>query len=210
MEVALLDTIMHAVLRIWIRNPVPLWPQDPGSGMGKKSRSGSGMNILNHISESLETIFWDKILKFFEAEADTDPGIFMTLDPGWTSRIRNTKCMTLHQHQSNMRSDLTCSLSVALMRMFFSLTFSQIISGQSFVFSTTRRLPVVRITSLRNDEVRICGKKISLVKVRKNLHTRRLDYVWFIHLKQLAIFRFKSIGGFFATFIHRITALLAP
>jgi hypothetical protein len=32
----------------------------PGSGMGKKSRSGSGMNILDHISESLETMFWVK------------------------------------------------------------------------------------------------------------------------------------------------------
>jgi hypothetical protein len=29
---------------------------DPGCGMGKKSRSGSGMNI----PESLETIFWVK------------------------------------------------------------------------------------------------------------------------------------------------------
>jgi hypothetical protein len=36
--------------------------------MGKKSRSGSGMNIPDHISESLETIF--TILKFF----DVDPG----------------------------------------------------------------------------------------------------------------------------------------
>jgi hypothetical protein len=35
---------------------------DPGSG--------SGMNNLDHISESLETIFWVKILKFFDA----DPG----------------------------------------------------------------------------------------------------------------------------------------
>jgi len=31
--------------------------------MGKKSRSGSGMNIPDHISKSLETIFWDKILE---------------------------------------------------------------------------------------------------------------------------------------------------
>jgi hypothetical protein len=31
----------------------------PGSGMGKKkSGSGSGMNNQDHISESLETIFW--------------------------------------------------------------------------------------------------------------------------------------------------------
>ncbi len=32
--------------------------------MGKKS--GSGMNNPDHISESLETIFWVKILKFFD------------------------------------------------------------------------------------------------------------------------------------------------
>jgi hypothetical protein len=37
--------------------------------MGKKS--GSGMNDADHISESLETMFWVKILKFFDA------------DPGW-------------------------------------------------------------------------------------------------------------------------------
>jgi hypothetical protein len=46
----------------------------PGSGMGKYqdpgSGSGSGMNNPDHISESLETIFWVKILKCFDA----DPG----------------------------------------------------------------------------------------------------------------------------------------
>ncbi len=31
---------------------------DPGSGMGKKSGFGSGMNNPDYISESLETIFW--------------------------------------------------------------------------------------------------------------------------------------------------------
>ncbi len=44
---------------------------DPGSGMGKKSGSGSGMNNPDHISENFETIFAVKILKFFDA------------DPGW-------------------------------------------------------------------------------------------------------------------------------
>jgi hypothetical protein len=48
--------------------------------MGKKSRSGSSMNILDHISESLETIFWVKILKFFDADAD--PGSENLIDPG--------------------------------------------------------------------------------------------------------------------------------
>jgi hypothetical protein len=38
------------------------------------------MNIPDHNSVSLKTIFGVKILKFFDADAD--PGIFLTLDPG--------------------------------------------------------------------------------------------------------------------------------
>jgi hypothetical protein len=38
--------------------------------MGKKSGSGTWKNNPDHISESLETIFSVKILKFFDA----DPG----------------------------------------------------------------------------------------------------------------------------------------
>jgi hypothetical protein len=38
--------------------------------MGRKSGSRSGMKNPDHNSESLETIFWVKILKFFDA----DPG----------------------------------------------------------------------------------------------------------------------------------------
>jgi hypothetical protein len=48
--------------------------------MGKKSKSGSGINIPDHISESLETNFWIKILKFFDSDAD--PKIVLTLGPG--------------------------------------------------------------------------------------------------------------------------------
>jgi hypothetical protein len=47
--------------------------------MSKKSRSGSGINITDHISEGLETIFWVKILNFFDADPD---GIFVTLELG--------------------------------------------------------------------------------------------------------------------------------
>jgi hypothetical protein len=43
--------------------------------MGNKS--GSGMNNPDHISESLKTIVWVKILKFF----DTDPG-WKKIGPG--------------------------------------------------------------------------------------------------------------------------------
>jgi hypothetical protein len=60
------------VLRIPIRDPVPFPPLDPGTG--------SGLKILDHISESIETIFWVKIFKFFDADAD--PGIYLTLGPG--------------------------------------------------------------------------------------------------------------------------------
>jgi hypothetical protein len=67
------------VLRIW--DPVPFRPLDPGSGafltprsggwvINQDPGSGSGINNPDHISESLETIFWVKIRKFFDA----DPG----------------------------------------------------------------------------------------------------------------------------------------
>jgi hypothetical protein len=40
------------------------------------------MNIPDHISESLETIFGLQIFQFFNADTDTGSGIFLTLDPG--------------------------------------------------------------------------------------------------------------------------------
>jgi hypothetical protein len=46
--------------------------------MGKKLGSGSGMNRLDHIAESLEMIFWVKIFKLF----DVDPGSGIW-DAGW-------------------------------------------------------------------------------------------------------------------------------
>jgi hypothetical protein len=53
------DTLVP-VLRIRILDPVPFKPLDLGSRMGKKT--GSGTNNLDHISKSLETIFWLKYL----------------------------------------------------------------------------------------------------------------------------------------------------
>ncbi len=59
----------------------------PGSGMGIQSRYRSGMNIFDHISESLETIFW---LKNAEVRI-RELGIFLTLDKirDGKNRIRN-------------------------------------------------------------------------------------------------------------------------
>jgi hypothetical protein len=55
--------------------------------MGKKSGSGSGMNKPDHISKSLETIFWVKILTFFCGSGIQDLGSRIwdgkNSDPGW-------------------------------------------------------------------------------------------------------------------------------
>jgi hypothetical protein len=51
--------------------------------MGKTSRSGSTIRIRDEHPGSyfsLESIFWVKILTFFDGDAD--PGIFLTMDPG--------------------------------------------------------------------------------------------------------------------------------
>ncbi len=77
-------------IRIW--DLLPFFT--PGSGMGKNQDpepgSGSGMNIPDHILESLETIFLGlTILKFFDADPDMhgiwDPESFLPWirDPGW-------------------------------------------------------------------------------------------------------------------------------
>jgi hypothetical protein len=63
--------------------------RDPGSEMREKSRSESGTNILDHVSESLETNSLVQIFKFFYADADADPGAGNLFDPG--SEIRNGK-----------------------------------------------------------------------------------------------------------------------
>ncbi len=52
------------------------------------------MNILNHISESLERIFWFKMPSIFDADANPDSGIFLTLDPG------------LKKFESNLNTDM--------------------------------------------------------------------------------------------------------
>jgi hypothetical protein len=51
--------------------------------MGEKSGSGSGMNKPDHISESLDTIFWVKILKFFDADPGSGMEKICIRDPGW-------------------------------------------------------------------------------------------------------------------------------
>jgi hypothetical protein len=70
-------------LRIRIRDLVSLspWIQDQGWVKNQDPDPGSKMNITDHISENLETIFCVK--KLFVADPDTRSGIFLILDPEW-------------------------------------------------------------------------------------------------------------------------------
>ncbi len=70
---------VNSVLRIRIRDPVPFWPLDPGSGMGRKSASGSGIRDEQPGSYFLELrnhflIFFG--LKYFNS-------LMRIRDPGW-------------------------------------------------------------------------------------------------------------------------------
>ncbi len=62
------SSVLAAVLRIRIRDPVPFWPLDVGSGMGK--------------NQSLETIFLVKMLKYFGADPGSGMAKTRFRDPG--------------------------------------------------------------------------------------------------------------------------------
>jgi hypothetical protein len=51
-------------------------PRDPGWVENQDPDPGFGMNIPDHISKCLEQFFWVNF------DADADPGIMLTLDPG--------------------------------------------------------------------------------------------------------------------------------
>ncbi len=67
-----------AVLRIWIRNPgsMPFWPLDPGSGMARKSASGSGIHDEQPGSYFLELRNHFFGLKYLNS-------LMRIRDPGW-------------------------------------------------------------------------------------------------------------------------------
>jgi hypothetical protein len=85
---------VHAVLRVRNRCLFDPWIRDPGwvKNQDPDPRSGSGMNIPDHISFSLETIFWVKILNFFNADPGSGMEKYRTRirDPGWKKiRVRD-------------------------------------------------------------------------------------------------------------------------
>jgi hypothetical protein len=65
--------------------------------MGKKSGSGSGsrMNNPDLISESLEIIFWVKILKFFDANPGSGMEKFRTAILGKSGTLTNKEKATV-------------------------------------------------------------------------------------------------------------------
>jgi hypothetical protein len=71
--------------------------------MGKISGSGSGMNNPDHISESLETIFWVKILQFFDADPGWDKfgsGMEKVRDPGYKHPGSATLLSSMHKQSA--------------------------------------------------------------------------------------------------------------
>jgi hypothetical protein len=66
---------------------MPFWPLDPGWVKNLDPGSGSGVNNPNHISESLETVFWVKILKFLDADPGSGMENIRKGDLRYTSRI---------------------------------------------------------------------------------------------------------------------------
>ena len=94
----------QAVLRIRIRDSA-FSIRDPGWTM----------NIPDHISESLETNLWVKILKFFNATLDPESGMRYgkNSDLGWIYRIRNNAFRNFDCHVKLERIDNLEVLAVA-------------------------------------------------------------------------------------------------
>ncbi len=79
----------NTVLRIRIWDPMPFWPLDPVSGMGRKSASRSGIRDEQPGSYFLELrnhffgFYGVKILKFFDADPGSGMETVRIRDPGW-------------------------------------------------------------------------------------------------------------------------------
>ena len=122
----------NAYISVADRDPVSFWPRDSGSGMGKKSGSGSGINCRIIFPTNTNHCFGLKYLNFW----------MRIWDPGWkhfgsgrgksriryprsTSRIRNTDLHTLNLVKIfdtvpylNMKSQKTVFLVVGFRGIF--------------------------------------------------------------------------------------------
>ncbi len=75
-EGAINTCVLYTVLRIRIRDPVPFWPLDPGSGLVFSGSwiSDLGPGSQTHIFDSLVTIFW---VKSYILYSKIDPHFFL-------------------------------------------------------------------------------------------------------------------------------------
>ena len=80
--------LLATVMRIRVREP------EFGAFLTSGSGSGMGKNP-DHFSESLETVFWVKILKFFHADLDLDPG-WKNLDQGFGINIQGSATLEVN------------------------------------------------------------------------------------------------------------------
>jgi hypothetical protein len=86
--------IISSVLRIW--DPVLFWPRDPG--WGRNPDLGSGLNIPDHLSESLKAVVWVKnTLMRIRIQDLFDPGSGTRMEK---SRIRNIACILLLRQEA--------------------------------------------------------------------------------------------------------------
>jgi hypothetical protein len=72
--------------------------------MRKFPDQGSGMNNPDHISESLETIFWVNILKFFDADPGSGMEKIWIRDPGWKKFGSGMEKIRIQDREKHPRS----------------------------------------------------------------------------------------------------------
>jgi hypothetical protein len=85
------------------------------------------MSIQDHNTEISDTVFWVKILKFFDSDADPESGIFLTLDPGWkkfrTGILGKHPGSATLQFTKNYRT-FTQTIVIKLSKIWFGILLS--------------------------------------------------------------------------------------
>ena len=89
---------------------------DPGSRIrdGKNAHLGPGLNISDHIPESLVSIFRLKMLQFFVADPDPGPGAFLS----WI-RVQNGKIRIRDKHPGSATLLQSVTLIINLLNFNF-------------------------------------------------------------------------------------------
>jgi hypothetical protein len=98
----------------------------PGSGIRKtgwKSGPESGMNIPDHFSESLETVFRNKIFKFFDADPEQRYGIRNLFDRGFGILDSRSGILYSHPRSATLITGLLPHKTTALLYLFYKFVY---------------------------------------------------------------------------------------